>query len=228
MKNKKALGLVLAVVLLVGVVAGGTVAWLTAQTREVTNVFKTSNIGVELKEHTYDAAADKLNEGDANLTDSGVDNYKMVPGWTIPKDPWAKVTAGSEDCYLFIKVEEAITVNGGGYTFDNYIAYEIDTDVWTELEGVSGVYYKVIDDDAEKDVAYPILAAGTYTAGTDTYAWTENQILVKPEVTKEMMNAVTAAPKLKFTAYAVQLQKSNDAQFTPVQAWDKVKPVASN
>ena len=47
MKNKKALGLVLALVLLVGVVAGGTVAWLTAQTSEVTNVFGASDINVE-------------------------------------------------------------------------------------------------------------------------------------------------------------------------------------
>ena len=225
MKNKKALGLVLAVVLLVGVVAGGTVAWLTAQTREVTNVFKTSDIGVELKEHTYDAAADKLNEGDANLTDSGVENYKMVPGWTIPKDPWAKVTAGSEDCYLFIKVEEEITVTGD-YDFDDFIAYNINSgaDAWIELDAANhpGVYYRVIDTAAEKGVEYPILAAGTHTVGTDSYTWAANQILVKPEVTKAMMNAVTAAPKLKFTAYAVQLQKSNDSAFTAAEAWAKV------
>ena len=74
--STKAFAMILAIVALVSVTVGGTLAWLTAETTEVKNTFSTSNIGVELKETTTE--------------------YKMVPGWDIAKDPKAWVTEGSE------------------------------------------------------------------------------------------------------------------------------------
>lgn len=222
--GSKSLALVLACVLLVGGVIGGTVAWLTAQTGPVNNVFTTSDIGVELKETTTE--------------------YKMIPGWTISKNPTAKVTSGSEDCYLFIKVEEKggdVTVDGTTYSFDDFIDYDVMTtgeNAWTALDATkySGVYYMVIDDDSEKNKDYTILGSGKYTdAGNVEYTWKDNEVLTKPEVTKEMMAAVKEnnKPTLSFTAYAVQLWKSNEsggesAKFTPEQAWLKISPAAGN
>lgn len=224
--GSKSLALVLVCVLLVGGVIGGTVAWLTSTTNEVTNVFTTSDIGVELEETT--------------------ETYKMIPGWTISKDPKAKVTSGSEDCYLFIKVEEKIgivTVGGETYTFDDFIAYAIE-EGWTKLDETKypGVYYKVIDEDSEKNVEYNILGSGGYTdADNVKYAWDDNEVLTKPEVTKELMAAINDSdkPSLSFTAYAVQLWKSNepatgateqqikDAQFTAEEAWLKISPAGN-
>ena len=189
--RSKSLALLLACVLLIGGVAGGTVAWLTAKTSEVKNTFSTSDIGVELKETT--------------------EEYKMIPGWTIDKDPKAKVTSGSEDCYLFIKVEESggnVTVADKTYTFDDFIAYAIE-EGWVALDTTTypGIYYKEINEDSEKNVDYNILGSGEYT-GTDKvkYTWDDNEVLTKPEVSKEMMAAVNtgnAQPTLTFTAYAV-------------------------
>ena len=87
--SKKALAMLLSLVLVIGCVAGGTLAWLTATSNEVNNVFTTSDIGVTLEE------SDDL-------------NLKMVPGWTITKNPKATVTAGSEDCYL-LKLRNLLT-----------------------------------------------------------------------------------------------------------------------
>lgn len=210
--GNKSVALVLSLVLLVGGVIGGTVAWLTAKTDEVKNVFTTSDIGVTLEETT--------------------NTYKMIPGWTIAKDPKATVTTGSEDCYLFVKVEETggnVTVDGETYEFDDFIAYAIKTgeDGWTKLIGVSdvdNVYYKVIDDEDEKNQPYNILGAGAHTVASGKYTWNDNEVLTKPEVTKEMMAAVNAdttkQPKLTFTAYAVQLYKNNTTKFTPAEAWE--------
>ena len=219
--GNKSLSLVLACVLLVGGVIGGTVAWLTAKTNEVTNVFTTSDIGVELEETP--------------------ETYKMIPGWTISKDPKAKVTSGSEDCYLFIKVEEKggdVTVGSTTYSFDDFIAYAVEED-WTKLDesNYPGVYYMVIDKESEKNADYNILGSGEYIdADGVKYTWADNEVLTKPEVTKEMMNAVNDSnkPTLSFTAYAVQLWKSNEpesgatadqiaaAKFTAVEAWLKI------
>lgn len=224
--SSKSVALMLACVLLIGGVIGGTVAWLTAKTNKVTNVFTISDIGVELKETT--------------------EAYKMVPGWKISKDPKAKVTSGSEDCYLFIKAEEEIgtvTVGSTTYSFDDFIKYAID-EKWIALDATKypGVYYMVIDEEGEKNTDYIILGDGKYIGADNVeYTWADNEVLTKPEVTKEMMAAVDDGnkPTLSFTAYAVQLWKSNkpatgateqqikDAQFTAEDAWLKISPTGN-
>ena len=182
----------LALVLVIGCVAGGTLAWLNAKTEEVKNTFSTSDIGVTLGETT--------------------NTYKMVPGWTIAKDPKATVTSGSEDCYLFVKVEKS-------NNFDTYMDMAIDSQ-WTALEDQTGVYYIKIDEDSEKNVAYNVLGEGKVTYENVEYAWADNQVLVKPTVTEAMMKtAKTSQPTLTFTAYAVQLMKNNTTEFTAAEAW---------
>jgi len=184
--SKKALAMLLSLVLVIGCVAGGTLAWLTATSNEVNNVFTTSDIGVTLEE------SDNL-------------NLKMVPGWTITKDPKATVTAGSEDCYLFVKVEKSAN-------FDDFMTYEIAAG-WTELS--DGVYYMIFDskdtdNENEMGTAYSVLK--------------DDQVKVLDNVTKEDMSELTDAtkPNLSFTAYAVQLYRENGTKFTAAEAWDMV------
>ena len=224
----KAVALMLACVLLIGCVVGGTVAWLTAKTNEVTNVFTTSDINISLQEHKYDATNDKLMDEE---THTGVDNYKMVPGWTIPKDPWLTVKKDSEDCWLFIKVEEKggdVTVGSTACSFENFIAYKIDDNNWNQLKDelgnvVEGVYYCYAKD-ITSDRNIKILAGGEYEYDGVTYTWEPNQVLTKPEVTKEMMNAVKTdnKPTLTFTAYASQYWKNNTTAFEAIEAWNNV------
>ena len=143
---------------------GGTVAWLTAKTDPVVNTFTTSDIKIKLEETKT--------------------NFKMVPGCTIEKDPKVTVEAGSEACWLFVKVEKANDL-------DNYISYAM-ADGWTELTEGSGIYWRsVTATEATSGVTYSVLAGDTVT--------------VKDTVTKDMMEtAKTSQPTLKFTAYAVQ------------------------
>lgn len=186
--SKKALAMLLSLVLVIGCVAGGTLAWLTAESGEVKNVFTTSDIGVTLEESK-------------NL------NLKMVPGWTITKDPKATVTTGSEDCYLFVKVEKSAN-------FDDFMTYAI-ADGWTKLPGTDGVYYMIFDsqdnaNENEMGVAYSVLK--------------DNQVKVLDEVKKEDMTALSedTLPNLSFTAYAVQLYSANGTKFTAEAAWAMV------
>lgn len=186
--SKKALAMLLSLVLVIGCVAGGTLAWLTATSNEVNNVFTTSDIGVSLEE------SDNL-------------NLKMVPGWTITKDPKATVTAGSEDCYLFIKVEKSAN-------FDDFMTYAI-AEGWTELSDADGVYYMIFD---SKDTT------NENKMGTAYSVLKNDQVKVLDEVKKEDMNALTedTQPNLSFIAYAVQLYRENGTQFTAAEAWDMV------
>lgn len=181
----KPLLVAMAVVLLIGCVAGGTLAWLTSTPSAVTNTFTTSDITITLDESTGNT-------------------YKMIPGWTITKDPKVTVQAGSEKCYVFIEVSE-------GNNFSNYMTYGITTD-WTKLQ--DGVYYRVVDaSNAADDVEIGILK--------------DNKVTVLNTVTKsDMTTAANAQPTLTFKAYAIQYMKNNTDNFTPEEAYTNVKNAA--
>ena len=116
----KAMFVILAVVLIVGISVGGTLAWLTAQSETVTNTFTTSDIKVELKETT------------------GTE-YKMVPGNTITKNPQATVLTGSEECWLFVKLVKSTN-------FDSYLEYTM-ADGWALVTGETNVYARKVTTD---------------------------------------------------------------------------------
>ncbi|MDD6370956.1 MAG: hypothetical protein PUG34_00360 [Eubacteriales bacterium] len=205
----KSIALLLALALLAGGAVGGTLAWLLDSTDKIENTFSPSSIDVTLSETTQ--------------------AYKMVPGWTIAKDPKVQISADSEDCYLFIKVEKTggnVTIGEKTYGFDDFIAYAIAGGWQTlDVEKYPGVYYMEIEGAEKKGTEYGILGSGSY----GTYTWSANQVLTKPEVTEEMMEALTAAtyPKLNITAYAVQLYKSNIGKFSTAEAWAQAAAMES-
>lgn len=173
----------LALVLVFGCAVGGTFAWLTAKTDPVVNTFTYGDINIDLAETTGNT-------------------YKIIPGVDIRKDPKVTVKAGSEACWLFVKVEEENwpTFKDGKTA---KIAYDIAPG-WTKLEGQSGVYYREV---------------GAVTADTSFEVIKGNVITVSENLTKTEVNAVVAVhPKLTFTAYAVQ----KDGVASAADAWEKV------
>ena len=124
MKTKitKVLALTLCAVLLVVGSVMGTVAYLTDQD-SVTNTFTYGNVKITLTEHDYD------NDSNAKEND-----YKLVPGQTYKKDTTIHVEAGSEACYLFVKIDEK---------FANSIFTLNMAANWQQLEinGVKMYYY---------------------------------------------------------------------------------------
>ena len=178
----------MAVVLLLGCVTGGTLAWLTATTDPVTNTFTVGDINITLDETTSD--------------------YKMIPGYTIAKDPKVTVKANSEKCYLFVKVTENIGITD--YDFDDYISYTIDSN-WLKVDSNPGVYYRIVDS-AAVDQDFAVLVG--------------DKVTVKDTVTKEMMNKLgtdTAKyPTLTFQAAAVQYFSTNNTPFEVADALAKI------
>ena len=190
--NKKIIATVGACALCVGLGVAGTLAWLTDKTESVTNTFTTSNIDITLKETT------------------GSD-YQMIPGFTITKDPKVTVKAGSEDCYLFVKLE--ISDNYRDY-LENYKI----SDGWKQLKNgetdVDGVYYREVESNDTSDQPFYVLK--------------NNQLTVKESVTKENMDAIddssdaTSEPTLTVKAYATQLYKTNNEKMDVYNAWLEV------
>ena len=191
--NARRILLLVGLMSLVAVISiGGTIAWLTDSTDQVVNTFTSSDINVTLTETNTNAD----NDG-SDLTNS----YKMVPGSTISKDPKVKVEAGSEACWLFVKIEKSTTL-------DNYISYTV-ADGWTQLADVDGVYYREVDA-TTADKTFSVLA--------------NDNVTVNGTVTKEMMEALAkdgaVQPTLTFTAYACQKDNVTSA----ADAWAKLNP----
>ena len=186
----KTMFMILAVVLIVGISVGGTLAWLTATTGPVTNTFTTSDIDITLTE-----------TGATNNANS----YKMVPGNTIEKDPKVTVEGGSEDCYLFVKLDKS-------RNYDNFLTLTV-ADGWTQLKEDK-------DGQAITDLIYyrKVVAKST---DQEFSVLKDNKVTVNGSVTKKQMNDLTTAtyPTLTVTAYASQLYKSAGVEFTPAEAW---------
>ena len=177
-KGMKILTLVMAVVLALGAVVGGTVAWLITNTAPVVNTFTYGDINITLEE------TDTEKDGDGSPF---TNDYSMVPGQKIDKDPKLTVLAGSEDCWLFVKVEKSAN-------FDDFMTYEI-AEGWTALPGHDGVFYREVDT-SKDDQLFTVLK--------------DNMVTVKDTVTKDDMNKLDEDPEnvnyptLTFTGYAVQ------------------------
>lgn len=142
---------------------------------------------------------------DITLTESTGAAYKMIPGATIDKDPLVTVKADSERCWLFVKLEKSDN-------FDDFMTYAM-AEGWTQGDGINipaNVYYLTVNS-ADADSEYPVIK--------------DNKVTVKDNVTKTMMNGLTANnyPTLTVTAYACQYEKG-DTNFTAADAWDVVKP----
>ncbi len=118
-KLTKGLILVLCAAVLVAGSVMGTLAWLTAKSETITNTFTVGNISITLTETTGDT-------------------YKLVPGVQVEKDPTVTVKAGSEKCYLFVKVVNGIAAIEDS---EDSIASQMVANDWVALTGVENVYY---------------------------------------------------------------------------------------
>ena len=135
-KLRKVLLLACSAVLLVCLSVGATLAYLTS-TDTVKNTFTVGKVAITLDEvivDEYGVATTTNLRGDANT-------YKLLPGHKYTKDPTIHVAAGSEDCWLFVKIENGIS----GIEADKTIAAQMGEKGWTLVADTTNVYsYKDI------------------------------------------------------------------------------------
>ena len=170
-KSRKWLITAAALLLVLGI--GATIAYLVSSPATVRNTFTVGNVSITLQETTGT-------------------QYKLAPGVTLHKDPTVTVKAGSEACWLFVKVEKDPGLDG-------FCTYQLQGQ-WIPLPGHADVYYQqVVKANANQN--FGIL--------------TDNCVTVKDTVTEQQLGAMTAYPTLKFTAYAIQAESIA----TAAEAW---------
>ena len=149
-----------AVVLLIGCAAGGTVSWLVSEPAAIVNTFTIGDIKASLAETTKD--------------------YHIVPGVDIDKDPVATVVKNSEDCYLFVKIVEE---NWPIFTETDSTTRKVDYAVaagWTKLE--DGVYYREVNKSAD-DQDFHILKGDKVTVSRSLTKVELSTVTTQPKLT---------------------------------------------
>lgn len=130
--KKKALLMTLCAVMLVVASVMGTMAYLTS-TDSVTNTFTVGNVQITLDEA-------KVNlDGSLDTTATNrvkANSYKLLPGHAYTKDPTVHVDANSEQCWLFVKVEDGLAAIEDTTT----IADQMTAKGWTPIASGSNVY----------------------------------------------------------------------------------------
>lgn len=196
----KIIVLLLAAALLIGGTIGGSLAWLVAKSDTVTNTFSVGNITIELKEHAL-----VNGELDANTEVITADTYKVLPGTEQPKDPFVRIAANSEACYVFVQIKET---NNTASDSLKYVTWAI-ADGWTQLgtttNGVSTYYRTTNYSTSNKAETYGILD--------------KNKVAYSSGLTKAMIDSLnTNKPTLTFKAFAVQAEAAAEAS----AAWNEV------
>ena len=185
----KTLTLALAFVLVAALAIGGTVAYLTATTDDVVNTFTVGNVALTLDEK------DVTNPDGPRVK---ANSYKLIPGSEYEKDPTVHVTAGSEACYVFVKVENGLGTSEKASGTDGYvtIADQIAANGWTAVPGHAGYFYKTVDADTAK-------------TGTDLVVFEEFGI--SGTVSQEAYEALASA-NITIKACAVQSEGLSTAE----------------
>ena len=192
--SKKTLVIILALTVTMVTAAGGTLAFLYG-TQNVKNTFTYGDIQIDLEE--TDTGLDPDQNPDTN-------QYPMLPGQPIHKDPKVTVYAGSLDCWLFVELTES-------WNFADYLSYTV-ADGWEPLEGVPGVFCRAVDAMAESQT-FPVIK--------------DDLIYMKESVTLGQLATLTDAdyPTLTIKAYAIQRSAAIEETATAQAAWALLQTV---
>lgn len=192
--KKKILVACLCVALAVLTVAGTTLAYLTSQ-QTVTNTFTVGNVKITMDEKDVD---NDTNTAD-NVAINGeqrdkANSYKLMPGQTYTKDPIIRVDAYSENCYLFVTVDNQISSIEA--TGDTTVAAQMAANGWQAVENQTNLYVYI---GKAEGASAPLAVAKSNNVPVF------EKIVVSDDATNTSLKAVNGKT-IVVNAYAVQTE----------------------
>lgn len=184
--KKKILVACLCVALAVLTVAGTTLAYLTS-TDKVENTFTVGNVKITMDETDTDDSTPNADRDQAN-------SYKLMPGKEYTKDPIIHVDTNSEECYLFVTVNNQISaIEAAGNTT---VAKQMEAKGWKAVDGQPDLYVYV-------GTAAGASAPLAVTKGTDVTVF--EKIIIADSVDNDTLATYTGK-NIVVNAYAVQAE----------------------
>lgn len=130
MKKSKVLLTLMCAVALVVTSVFGTLAYLQ-DTDKVVNTFTVGNVDITLDEAKVDA-----NGAATDAARVKENAYKLMPGHKYDKDPIIHVGTASEDCYLFVTIDDQIAA----IEADATVAAQMAAKGWVAVPGYANTY----------------------------------------------------------------------------------------
>ena len=146
-KSQKLMITSIMVAVIAMVTVGPTMSWLSATTDPVVNTFAGGAIALQLDESQVDANGKKM----ADAPRVKENRYKYMAGAEMDKDPTVTVLKGSEECYVFLLVENEL---------NEKFSINYDTDSWLKFAEADSktiyAYKETVDAyKSEKDMELP-------------------------------------------------------------------------
>jgi len=217
MKSKKSLSikavvLLMVLVLLIGCGVGGTLAYLMATTKSVTNTFVVGQIGdLTLKENGKEAANNN-------------EKFTIVPGKDLDKKVTVSYsyTDDSTDKLDDVPVYVFVKIGAPGWSVTNNRNYCVGTDLVTWA--VDDEWEYLASENENERVYYCTVEAD---ASLDDVSVIENgKITVSSNIERDDINTVVAGVgDITFTAYAIQKEGFDT---NPSAAWAQAKTATTN
>ncbi len=219
MKTKgKALLLSLCAILLIAASVLGTIAYLTSFDVAI-NTFTVGSVSISLDE--TDTDEDGNEEDNVTVEDvvrDKANGYHLLPGHTYVKDPKIHVANDSEDCYLFVKVENGIKDIETTET-EKTIATQMGEYGWKAVSGTENVYI-FTEDKGDKCV----VSGSEDVEIFDTFTIDGIKVVNVPEGEEKLEGEIDikeyANAEIVVTAYAVQ--KDGFENESPENIWKTV------
>ncbi len=168
----------------------GTYAYLTAQTNVVTNTFTFGGVIITLDEAKVDAETGRIIPGEERVM---ANTFKLMPGKDYDKDPTIHVDSQSENCWIFVKVQNDISLLEEAQDSSKpTIREQMNKYGWTLVSGQTNIY-------KYKEIATPEGSNLTTAVAGDYRVF--DKIYIAPGVTG--FGSYQGAT-IKITGYAVQ------------------------
>lgn len=132
--GKKTLALIMCGTVLVVSSVLGTRAYLTSQD-DVVNTFTVGKVAITLDEAAVNKDGTYVSDVNNRVEEN---DYHLIPGHSYIKDPVVHVDSSSENCWIFVKVDNAIKdiENQEGKT----IAAQMEENGWQAVSGAENVF----------------------------------------------------------------------------------------
>lgn len=205
-KTKRIFLTIMALVLVCVISVTGTMAYLQASTGVLNNTFAMGGLfpgdgGLELKEHKATEKTGTSGEYELSTTEEVTDNNysNIIPGQSVPKDPFVRYTKLSANAYLYM----GVSANMGTLTYTL-------SDNWMQLKNGTTPVTKTVGSVTYNIYVYCNGGSAAVIVPPNTSAQTI-QILDPQTITVPTDFQSSSTLSLSFTAYMCQSTGFTDA-----------------
>lgn len=200
MKKNKIVMSVISGLLVAAVAVGGTLAYLSDTSNQVTNTFNVGSgyewdedhehQGLWLDETANPAPGENpVVISETDRTETGVDYTEMYPGTVVAKDPTFHLTEGSTDSYVFARVTGADAMIAAGYVISDIDLGDFDVEPTSSVNEMA--WEKVADDDDANDAGFDgIYRYRTTVKGGEDLISLFNSVKLSKDVDNDEFDAI--------------------------------------